>query len=166
MSLWVTVLVFWLQFSLNYIITHSPVPVMSVTKFSIPFPWPNFLSARAAQFPSLSTQTGKCRASDIGVRRSTELHSWMSFVEWSTIPSRGFTRPPVEIPKSQKYRREKVEQSLFKNINKNQFFSVHWEVLFLLLVLKHSGKVKNCAYYWQNYCYYWHVRRIHRTWLL
>lgn len=78
--------------------TNIPVPVMRVTKFSTPFPWPNFLSARAAQLPSLSTQTGKCSASDIGVRRSTELHSWISFVEWSTTPSRGFTRPPVEMP--------------------------------------------------------------------
>lgn len=75
-----------------------PVPVISVTKFSKPFPWPNFLSAMAAQFPSLSTHTGRCKVSDKGVLRSTEFHSWISLVECSTIPSRGFTRPPVEIP--------------------------------------------------------------------
>lgn len=75
-----------------------PVPVISVTKFSRPFPWPNFLSAKAAQLPSLSTHTGRCKVSDRGVLRSTEFHSWISLVECSTIPSRGFTRPPVEMP--------------------------------------------------------------------
>lgn len=77
----------------------SPVPVMTVTKFSTPLPWPNFLSAKAAQLPSLSTQTGRCRASEIGVLRSTEDHSWISFVESRTKPSCGFTRPPVDTPK-------------------------------------------------------------------
>lgn len=75
-----------------------PVPVISVTKFSRPLPWPNFLSAMAAQLPSLSTHTGRCKVSDRGVLRSTEFHSWISLVECSTIPSRGFTRPPVDIP--------------------------------------------------------------------
>lgn len=78
-----------------------PVPVMTVTKFSTPLPWPNFLSASAAQLPSLSTQTGKCKASETGVLRSTEDHSWISFVECRTTPSCGFTRPPVEIPEQQ-----------------------------------------------------------------
>lgn len=76
----------------------SPVPVMSVTKFSCPFPWPNFLSAMAAQFPSLSTHTGRCKVSERGVLRSTEFHSCISLVECSTIPSWGFTQPPVEMP--------------------------------------------------------------------
>lgn len=79
--------------------THfSPVPVMTVTKLSTPLPWPNFFSASAAQLPSLSTQTGRPRASEMGVLRSTEDHSWISLVEWRTMPSCGFTRPPVEIP--------------------------------------------------------------------
>lgn len=74
---------------------------MTVTKFSTPLPWPNFRSANAAQFPSLSTQTGRPRASEIGVLRSTEDHSWINLVEWRTTPSCGFTRPPVEIPEKQ-----------------------------------------------------------------
>ncbi len=69
-----------------------------VTKFSMPFPWPNFLSARAAQLPSLSTHTGRWSALERGVRMSTELHSFISLVEWRTIPSCGFTRPPVLTP--------------------------------------------------------------------
>lgn len=77
---------------------NKPVPVIMVTKFSTPLPWPNFLSARAAQFPSLSTHTGRWRALERGVRMSTELHSFISLVEWRTTPSCGFTRPPVLTP--------------------------------------------------------------------
>lgn len=77
---------------------NKPVPVIMVTKFSTPFPCPNFFSARAAQLPSLSTHTGRWRALERGVRISTELHSFISLVEWRTTPSCGFTRPPVLTP--------------------------------------------------------------------
>lgn len=82
----------------NFMVAILPVPVMMVTKFSTPLPWPNFFSARAAQLPSLSTQTGRWRASEMGVRMSMELHSWISLVEWRITPSWGFTLPPVDTP--------------------------------------------------------------------
>lgn len=89
---------------------------MTVTKFSTPLPWPNFLSASAAQLPSLSTQTGNCSASEIGVRRSTEHHSWISFVEWRTTPSCGFTRPPVDTPEKKSLYLKQLRDASFKNV--------------------------------------------------
>ncbi|TNN64361.1 hypothetical protein EYF80_025402 [Liparis tanakae] len=54
-------------------------------------------SNETMMWPSSAAQkTGRCSASEMGVLRSTEDHSWISFVECRTTPSWGFTRPPVD----------------------------------------------------------------------
>ena len=51
-----------------------PVPVAMVTKVCACDPNPHLLSPKAAQLPSLSTQTGRCSLLDIGVRKSMLFH--------------------------------------------------------------------------------------------